>query len=439
MSAKMEKLEHNMAKFTIEVPVEEFEKAVDSAYKKNKNKISIPGFRKGKVPRQMIEKMYGKDFFYGDAANIIIPEVWEKTYDECEEDIVSSPEIDVVQLEAGKPFIFTAEAALNPEAKIGKYAGVEIEKIDSEVSDEELEAAINKERYEQARMVSVEREVRDGDITIIDYEGFVDGEAFEGGKGENHSLTIGSGSFIPGFEDQIIGHNAGEEFSIEVKFPEDYHSEELKGADAVFNVKIHTIKSEVLPELDDEFAKDVSEFDTLEEYKADIRKHQEEQAEKDAKTMFEGETVRVVCENTEIEIPDAMIENEIDNMLQEQNMRMRQSGIDMEMYLKYMGQSMDQFRDSMRPMASVRVKSALVIEKIKDEIKPEVTEDEINEELEVMAKSYNMEVEELKKALGDNTEFVKENIGARKTVEFLTEKAIKTEPKPAEEEKKDEE
>ena len=439
MASTIEKKEKSVVDIKFSASKEEFNEALKESYKKNKGRFQVPGFRKGKVPYNLVIQYYGEGVLYEDAVQIIANNNYPEAVKEHNLEVVSRPDLSVDEIN-DEGMKYTVSVTVKPEFTLGKYEGVEVPYVKREVTDETVNEAIESERKRNATLEEVtDRPVQEGDTAVIDYEGFKDGVAFEGGKGEAYSLKIGSKSFIPGFEDQIIGHNAGEEFSIEVKFPEDYHSEELKGADAVFNVKIHTIKSEVLPELDDEFAKDVSEFDTLEEYKADIRKHQEEQAEKDAKTMFEGETVRVVCENTEIEIPDAMIENEIDNMLQEQNMRMRQSGIDMEMYLKYMGQSMDQFRDSMRPMASVRVKSALVIEKIKDEIKPEVTEDEINEELEVMAKSYNMEVEELKKALGDNTEFVKENIGARKTVEFLTEKAIKTEPKPAEEEKKDEE
>jgi len=439
MASTIEKKEKSVVDIKFSATKEEFNEALKESYKKNKGRFQVPGFRKGKVPYSLVIQYYGEGVLYEDAVQIIANNNYPEAVKEHNLEVVSRPDLSVDEIN-DDGMKYTVTVTVKPEFTLGKYEGVEVPYVKREVTDETVNEAIESERKRNATLEEVtDRPVQEGDTAVIDYEGFKDGVAFEGGKGEAYSLKIGSKSFIPGFEDQIIGHNAGEEFSIEVKFPEDYHSEELKGADAVFNVKIHTIKSEVLPELDDEFAKDVSEFDTLEEYKADIRKQQEEQAEKDAKTMFEGETVRVVCENTEIEIPDAMIENEIDNMLQEQNMRMRQSGIDMDMYLKYMGQSMDQFRDSMRPMASVRVKSALVIEKIKEEIKPEVTEDEINEEIALMAKSYNMEADELKKALGDNMDFVKENIGARKTVEFLTEKAVKTEPKPAEEEKKDEE
>ena len=272
MSVQVEKLEKNMAKLTIEVAAEELEKAIEAAYQKNKSKISIPGFRKGKVPRQMIERMYGKEVFYEDAANALIPDAYEKALDECEEDIVSSPSIDVVQIEAGKPFIFTAEVALKPEVKLGKYKGVKVEKADITVTDEEVDAEINKERENNARNIEVtDRAVKDGDITTLDFEGFVDGVAFEGGKGENYPLTIGSGAFIPGFEEQLIGAEIGKEVEVNVTFPEDYQAEDLKGKAAVFKCTVKEIKEKQLPELDDEFASEVSEFETLAEYKADVK------------------------------------------------------------------------------------------------------------------------------------------------------------------------
>ena len=273
MSLPMEKLEHNMARITIEVPCEEFEKAVERAYQKNKNRISIPGFRKGKVPRQMMEKMYGKEVFFDDAANMIIPDAYQKAFEECDEEIVSSPKIDVVQLEAGKPFIFTAEVALKPEVTLGEYKGVEVDKVSAEVTEEEIEEQIKKELEEQSRQVVVEgRPVQDGDLTVIDFEGFVDGVAFEGGKGENYSLTIGSGSFIPGFEEQLIGKNVDEECEVNVTFPEEYHAADLAGKPAVFKCKIHEIKEKQVPALDADFADDAG-FDSVEEYKEDVKKN----------------------------------------------------------------------------------------------------------------------------------------------------------------------
>ena len=292
MSVQVEKLEKNMAKLTIEVSAEELEKALQDAYLKNKNKISVPGFRKGKVPRQMIEKMYGAEIFYEDAANALIPDAYDKAVEECGEDIVSSPVVDVTQIEKGKPFIFTAEVALKPEVKLGKYKGVKVEKADTAVTDEEVDAEINKERENNARSIEVtDRPVKDGDATIIDFEGFVDGVAFEGGKGENYPLTIGSGAFIPGFEAQLVGAEIGKEVEVNVTFPEDYQAEELKGKAAVFKCTVNEIKEKELPELDDEFASEVSEFETLEEYKADVRAKLSEKKEKEAKDAKEAAVI----------------------------------------------------------------------------------------------------------------------------------------------------
>ena len=308
MSVQVEKLEKNMAKLTIEVAAEELEKAIEAAYQKNKSKISIPGFRKGKVPRQMIERMYGKEVFYEDAANALIPDAYEKALDECEEDIVSSPSIDVVQIEAGKPFIFTAEVALKPEVKLGKYKGVKVEKADITVTDEEVDAEINKERENNARNIEVtDRAVKDGDITTLDFEGFVDGVAFEGGKGENYPLTIGSGAFIPGFEEQLIGAEIGKEVEVNVTFPEDYQAEDLKGKAAVFKCTVKEIKEKQLPELDDEFASEVSEFETLAEYKADVKGKLEERKAKEAKDAKEAAVIEEIVKDSEMEIPEAML------------------------------------------------------------------------------------------------------------------------------------
>ena len=295
MSVQVEKLEKNMAKLTIEVSAEELEKALQDAYLKNKNKISVPGFRKGKVPRQMIEKMYGAEIFYEDAANALIPDAYDKAVEECGEDIVSSPVVDVTQIEKGKPFIFTAEVALKPEVKLGKYKGVKVEKADTAVTDEEVDAEINKERENNARSIEVtNRPVKDGDATIIDFEGFVDGVAFEGGKGENYPLTIGSGAFIPGFEAQLVGAEIGKEVEVNVTFPEDYQAEELKGKAAVFKCTVNEIKEKELPELDDEFASEVSEFETLEEYKADVRAKLSEKKEKEAKDAKEAAVIEAI-------------------------------------------------------------------------------------------------------------------------------------------------
>ena len=309
MSLQVEKLEKNMAKLTVEVSAEDFEKAIEKVYQKQKKQISIPGFRKGKVPRMMVEKMYGKEVFYEDAANDLIPDAYDNALDECEEDIVSSPKIEVTQIEAGKPFVFTATVALKPEVKLGEYKGIKIEKIEREVTEEEILAEINRERNKNARNITIEdRPVKDGDMTVIDFEGFVDGEAFEGGKGENYPLTIGSGAFIPGFEEQLVGAEIGKEVEVKVTFPEEYQAEELQGKEAVFKCTVHEIKEKELPELDDEFASEVSEFDTLEEYKEDVKKNLTEKKVKDAETARENAAVEAAVKASEIEIPEAMLE-----------------------------------------------------------------------------------------------------------------------------------
>ncbi len=308
MSLQVEKLDNGMAKLTIEVPAEELDKAIETAYHKNKNRISIPGFRKGKAPRKMIEQMYGKEVFYEDAANELIPEAYEKALEECTEDIVSAPKVDVVQIEAGKPFIFTAEVALKPEVTLGKYKGVKVEAMDLSVSEEEIDAAIAREQESNARTVNVEdRAVKDGDMTVIDFEGFVDGVAFEGGKGENYPLTIGSGQFIPGFEEALIGAELNKEVDVNVTFPEDYQAEELAGKPAVFKCTVKEIKEKILPELDDEFASEVSEFDTMAEYREDVKKNIAERKLSAAKDAKEDAVIDAIIADAKMEIPDAML------------------------------------------------------------------------------------------------------------------------------------
>ena len=338
MSLQVEKLEKNMAKLTIEVSAEELEKAIEGAYQKNKNKMSIPGFRKGKVPRKMIENMYGKEVFYEDAANALIPDAYEKALEECSEEIVSSPKIEVVTIEAGAPFVFTAEVALKPEVKLGKYKGVKVDKIDVSVTEEEIDAEINKEREANSRTITVEdRPVKDGDETVIDFEGFVDGVAFEGGKGENYPLTIGSGTFIPGFEEKLIGAQIGQEVEVDVTFPEDYHAQELKGKAAIFKCTVKEIKEKELPALDDEFASEVSEFDTLSEYREDVKKKLEEKKEKDAKNEKEDAVIGAIIEDSVMEIPDAMIETQQRQMLDEFAQRIQMQGLSMEQYMQFTG------------------------------------------------------------------------------------------------------
>ena len=402
MSVQVEKLEKNMAKLTVEVPAEEVEKALQAAYMKEKNKISIPGFRKGKVPRAMIEKMYGAAVFYEEAANILIQDNYAAAMEESKEDIVSRPTIDVVQIESGKPFIFTAEVAVRPEVTLGKYKGVQVTKIDTTVTDEEVEAALEKEQQKNSRTVTVtDRPVANGDTAVIDFEGFVDGVAFEGGKGENHPLEIGSHSFIDTFEDQLVGHNAGDEVEVNVTFPEKYQAADLAGKPAVFKVKINEIKTKELPELNDEFASEVSEFDTLAEYKEDLRKHLEVEKENEAKRTKEDEAIKKIIDKSTMEIPEAMIETQCENMINEFAQRIAQSGLSMEQYMQFSGMTIDGLKEQVRPEAETRIKSSLVLEQIAKDENIEVSEDEINAEIEKMAAQYGMEADKLKEYLGD--------------------------------------
>lgn len=425
MSVQIEKLENSMAKLTIETSAEELEKALENAFQKNKNKISIPGFRKGKVPRQMIEKMYGPSIFYEDAANELIPQEYEKALEECEEDIVSSPEIDVTQIEKGKPFIFTALVALKPEIKLGKYKGVKVEKADTEVTDEEVDAEINRERENNARNIEVtDRAVKDGDMTIIDFEGFVDDVAFEGGKGENYPLTIGSGAFIPGFEEQLVGAEIGKEVEVNVTFPEDYQASELQGKAAVFKCTVKEIKEKELPELDDEFASEVSEFDTLAEYKADVKDKLTEKKVKEAKEAKESAVIEAIVKDSDMEIPGPMLETQQRQMIDEFAQRMQMQGLSMEQYYQFTGATYDQMVEQVKPQAEARIKSRLVLEAIVKAEKIEVSEEEYEEELKSMAEVYQMEVEKIKEMLPEKSaQQIKQDIAVRKAAEFAVEHA----------------
>lgn len=423
MSVQVENLEKNMAKLTIEVAAEEVEKAIQAAYMKEKNKISLPGFRKGKVPRKMIEKMYGAGVFYEDAANTLIQENYGTALDESGVDVVSRPTIDVVQIEAGKPFIFTAEVAVRPEVKLGKYLGVQVTKVDTSVSDEEVEEALEKERQKNSRTVTVtDRPVQNGDTAVIDFEGFVDGVAFEGGKGENHPLEIGSHTFIDTFEDQLVGKNTGDEVEVNVTFPEKYQAEELAGKPAVFKVKIHEIKAKELPELNDEFAQDVSEFETLEEYKADVRKRLEIQKEDEAKRTKEDEAIQKIIDKSEMEIPEAMIDTQCENMVNEFAQRIAQSGLSMEQYMQFSGLTLDKLKEQVRPEAETRIKSSLVLEQIAKDENIQVSDEEIDAEIEKMAKVYGMEADKLKEYMGDaEKESMKRDISVTKAVDLIME------------------
>lgn len=423
MSVQVENLEKNMAKLTIEVAAEKVEDAIQAAYMKEKGKISVPGFRKGKVPRKMIEKMYGAGVFYEEAANTLIQENYAQAVEESGADVVSRPTIEVVQIEAGKPFIFTAEVAVRPEVKLGKYKGVQVTKIDTTVSDEEVAAELEKERQKNSRTVTVtDRPIAEGDTAVIDFEGFVDGVAFEGGKGENHSLEIGSGSFIPGFEDQLIGKNAGDDVDVNVTFPDEYHAEDLAGKEATFKVKIHEIKAKEIPELDDEFVQDVSEFDTVAEYKDSVKAKLEEQKQNEIKRAYQDEAIDKIVDKSTMELPDAMIDTQCENMINQFAQQMAQQGLSMDQYLQFSGLTLDQLKEQVRPDAITRIKSSLVLEQIAKEENIEITDADVDAEIEKMATMYNMEADKLKEYMGeDEKENMKQDLAVQKAVELITE------------------
>ena len=439
MSVQVEKLEKNMAKLTIEVSAEEFDAAIEQAYQKDKKKISLPGFRKGKAPRKMIEKMYGTGVFYEDAANIVIPKAYSEAAKECGEEIVSQPEISVTQIGAGQPFIFTAEVALKPAVTLGDYKGVEVEKTPVEVSEEEVDKEVDKERENNSRTIDVDdRAVEKGDMIKLNFEGFVDGTPFEGGKAEDYSLTIGSGSFIPGFEDQLIGAKIGEEVEVNVTFPEEYHAAELKGKPAVFKCTVNEIKVKELPEADDEFAKDVSEFDTLAEYKDDIRAKLLEKKTADAKREKQNKTVAKAVENATMEIPEAMITEQVRRMADDFARRLQSQGLSMDQYMQFTGLTMDTLAQQMRPEALKRIQNSLVLEAIAKAENIEVSDEKVNEEIEKMAAAYKMEADKLKELIGDaEKEQMKSDLAIQAAVDMITDAAVEVEA--AKEEEKTEE
>ncbi len=426
MSFQVEKLEKNMAKITVEVPVETFEKAVQEAYLKQRKNMSVPGFRKGKVPRQMIEKMYGAEIFFEEAANSLIPEEYSKVYDECELDVVSQPSIDVVQIEKGKPFIFTAEVATKPEVTLGDYKGLKVEKVDAEVSAEEVDAEIAKEQEKNARTIVVEdRAVQDKDEVVLDFEGFVDGVPFEGGKGEGYPLVIGSGSFIPGFEEQLVGVEIGKEVEVNVTFPEEYHSEDLKGKAAVFKCTIQEIKAKEVPELDDEFASEVSEFDTLAEYRADVEAKIKERKTAEGERKQEDQAVDAAIENATMEIPEPMLDTQAKQMADDFAMRMQQQGLSMEQYMQYTGMTMEKMMEDIRPQALKRIQTRLVLEAIAKAENLEVTEEKFDEEISKMAEMYKMEADKLKELMGDAEKAqMKQDLAVQEAVTFLKNEAV---------------
>ncbi|MDE7431144.1 MAG: trigger factor [Lachnospiraceae bacterium] len=425
MSLQVEKLEKNMAKLTINVSAEEVEKAIEKAYQKQKSKISVPGFRKGKVPRKMVEKMYGVGVFYEDAVNDMIPTAYDAAAKESELEIVSQPKIDVVQIEAGKEFIFTAEVAVKPEVELGEYKGVEVAKTDVEVTEEDIMAEINKEREQNSRIIAVEdRAVEDGDMTIIDFEGFVDGVAFDGGKGTDYPLTIGSHSFIDTFEEQLIGKNIGEETEVNVTFPEEYHAEELKGKPAMFKVTVKEIKKKELPELDDDFVEDISEFSTVEEYKESIKKNIEEKKSNDAKAAKEDAVIEKIIEGAKMEIPEPMVDSQVRQMAEDFARRLSAQGLSLEQYFQYTGLTADMLVEQMKPQALKRIQSRLVLEAVAEKENFDVTDEEMEKEVSDMAAAYQMEADKLKELLSDSDrDNMKKDIQVKKAIDFVTENA----------------
>lgn len=426
MSLTVENLEKNMAKLTITVPAADFEQAMKESYNKQKGKISVPGFRKGKVPQTYLEKMYGPEMFYEDAANSCMENSYPGALDECELDVVSRPEIDITQMEKGKDFIYTATVAVKPEVTLGEYKGVEIEKVDVEVTDEDVQAELLNVQKQNARNIPVEdRAAKLDDEVTIDFEGFVDGEAFEGGKGENYQLTLGSHSFIDTFEDQIVGKTVGEEFDVNVTFPEDYQAADLAGKPAVFKCKLNGIKETELPELDDEFASEVSEFDTLDEYKADLKATLQVKKEKAAKNTKEGLVIDKIIENAQMELPEPMIETQKEQMLDEFAQQISYQGLSIEQYFQFTGMTKEKFLETATPEAERRIKSRLVLEAIAKTEDIQVSEEELNEELKKMAEMYQMDLEQLTGLVGDSEkDAIKQDIAVQKAVDLVAEAAV---------------
>ncbi len=425
MTLQVEKLEKNMAKLTVEVSAEQFAECIQTAYKKTKNRFALPGFRKGKAPLNMIEKMYGVEVFYETAADEAINETYAEAMKESALEIVSRPEVEIVQIEKGKPFIYVATVAVKPEVTLGEYKGVEVEKASEEVTDAEVSAELIRIQDQNSRIITIEdRGVEDGDQTVIDFKGMIDGAAFEGGEAEDYSLTIGSHSFIDTFEEQLIGKNVGETCEVNVTFPTEYHAKNLARKPAVFEVTIKEIKHKELPELNDEFASEVSEFETLDEYKADLKKNLEERKKKEAVTLNEDKVVEAVVANASMDIPEPMLKAQAESMIQENARRMQSQGISLDQYMQYTGMTMDMLRDQMKPQAERRIKTRLVLEAVAEAEKIEVTEEQMDEELKKMADAYKMEVDKLKEYMGDfEKEQMKKDLAVQAAVDFLVAEA----------------
>ena len=425
MSLQVEKLEKNMAKITVEVPAEQFEKALTAAFNKNKSRFNIPGFRKGKAPQAMVEKMYGVEVLYEDAINEALDATYGDAVTESGLEVVSRPEIDVVQVEKGKELIYTATVAVKPEVTLGEYKGIEVEKASAEVTDEDIEAELKKVQEQNSRLITVEdRAVEDGDQTVIDFEGSVDGTPFEGGKGEDYPLTIGSHSFIDTFEEQLIGKNIGEECEVHVTFPEEYHAKELAGKPAVFKVTVKELKRKELPELNDEFAGEVSEFETLEEYKNDVKSKLSLKKQKDAATENENHVVDKVVENAQMDIPEPMIDSQVNNMVNDYARRMQSQGLSLEQYMQFTGMTIETLKEQMKPQAVKRIQTRLVLEAIVKAENITVSDEAVEKEIADMAESYKMEVAQIKEYMGENgIEQMKEDLAVQEAVDFLVAEA----------------
>ena len=439
MSTKVEKLEHNLAKLTVEVPAEEFERAMEQSYQRMKGRLQVPGFRKGKAPRKIIEKMYGAGVFFEEAANLAIQNTYEDAVKESELTVMSRPQIDIETIEEGSPFVYTAEVAVRPEVTLKKYKGLNVPKMELEVTDEEVDRALDAEREKNARIVPVEgRAVQEGDIITLDYEGSVDGVPFDGGKAENYELTIGSHTFIPGFEEQLVGKNVGEPCNVEVRFPDEYHAEDLKGKEAVFACLIHKIAEKQMPEADDDFAMDVSEFDTIAEYREDLKKNLTEEKEKRNRTAKENAAVAALIEEMEADIPDLMIDSEAENIERDYEMRLRQQGMPLETYLSYMGMDPATFREQLKPQAENQIRTRLALEAVVDAENLSISDERYEEELKKMAESYDLDVEKIREMMdGEAGEQMKLDLAVQDAVTLITDAAVEVdmpEEKEAEEE-----
>lgn len=425
MSLQVENLEKNMAKMTVEVPAENLEKAIKTAFNKNKNRFNIPGFRRGKAPLAMIEKMYGLEVFYEEAANLVLDESYPEAAKESALEIVSRPEIDIVQIEKGKPFIYTATVAVKPEVTLGDYKGIQVEKASAEITDEDVENELKRVQNQNSRLLTIEdRPVQDGDQTVIDFDGYVDGKRFEGGKSEDYPLTIGSHSFIDTFEEQLIGKNIGEECEVNVTFPEEYHAKELAGKPAVFKVTVKEIKMKELPELNDEFAEEVSEFDTLDEYKTDIRSKLLERKQKEAATENENRVVEKVVENASMEIPEKMLETQVQNMINDYARRMQSQGMSMEQYMQYTGMTLESLKEQTSPQAEKSIRTRLVLEAVVKAEDIHVSDEAVEEELKKMADSYKMDIEKVKEIMGERElKQMREDLAVQEAIDFLVAEA----------------